>query len=206
MLKSRNPIIITLVSLITASACHRLPLSIGEGIDDAWRDPDGSGAGGTSAGGGTGGAPALDECDATYLSCLESGEQGMICRAIFDQCAGGTAGAGMSFAGAAGVGGSGGTGSGGASPDGTGAAGTGSGGASPDGTGAAGTGGYPANGGAAGGTGLDECDTTYVLCLESGELPEICRDELLRCEMIETGAGGVAGAGGTAGAGAMARD
>jgi hypothetical protein len=208
MLKSRNRIITTLLSLIAASACHRLPLSIGEGIDDAWHDPDGSGSAGTSAGGGSGGAPGLGECDATYLSCLESGEEGTFCRSIFDQCAGGTAGVP-------------GTGSGGGYPDGTGvagtggypaggteaagAAGTGSGGAYPDGTGAAGTGGYPANGGAAGGTGVDECDTTYGLCLESGELPEICRDELVRCEVSETGAG-AAGASGEAGNAGMARD
>jgi hypothetical protein len=213
MLKSRTPIITILLSLIAASACHRLPLSIGEGIDDAWHDPDGSGSAGTGTGGGTGGAPGLGECDATYLSCLESGEEGAVCRAVFDQCAGGTAG----------------TGSGGAYPDGTGvagaggypaggteaagAAGTGSGGAYPDGTGVAGAGGYPAGGypaggGSAGGNGLDECNTTYVLCLESGEQPEICRDELTRCELIETGTGGAAGASGEAGAGnaAMARD
>jgi len=223
MLKSRNPIITTLLSLIAASACHRLPLSIGDGIDDAWHNPDGSGSAGTGAGG-TGGAPDLGDCDATYLSCLESGEEGAICRDIFDRCAGGTAGTGSAgAAGVGGTGGSGGTGSGGAYPDGTGvagtggypaggtdtgAAGTGSGGAYPDGTGAAGTGSYPGSGGAAGGTGLDECDTTYVLCLESGELPEICRDELIRCELSETGAGGASGASGEAGASsaAMARD
>lgn len=236
MLKPRNPIIATLLSLIAASACHRLPLSIGEGIDDTWHDPDGSGSAGsgsagsgsagTGAGGATGGAAGLDECDATYLSCIESGLQESLCGPIFDQCAGGTAGAGMSFAGTAGTTGSpgaspGGTAvagaggypsggepaTGGASSSGTGVAGTAgsaSGGAYPDGTGAAGTGGYPAagepaNGGSAGSSGIDECNTTYALCLESGEQPEVCRDELIRCELFETGSGGAAGTSGQAG-------
>lgn len=197
MLKPRNPIITTVLTLIAASACHRLPLSIGDGIDDVWNGPGGSGAGGTSAGAGTGGAPGLGECDATYLACLESGEDGTICRALFERCDGGASGTGSGGAypdgtGTAGTGGY---------PDGTGAAGTGSGGAYPDGTGAAGRGGSAAGGGTAGAPGLDECNTTYVLCLESGELPEICRDELIRCELSETGAGGAAGAPGEAGGG-----
>jgi hypothetical protein len=180
MLKHRNPIITTFLSLIAASACHRLPISIGEGIDDGWHEPDGSGTAGTSSGG-AGGGPAED-CEGSYLSCLESGEDAMLCRALLERCDG-------SSVGTAGMGG---TGSAGA---------PGTGGAYPDGMGAAGAGGYPANGGAAGGTGLDECNNTYVLCLESGELPEICRDELLRCEMIETGTAGVGGGPAAAGSG-----
>jgi hypothetical protein len=125
-----------------------------------------------------GGGPAGDGCESVYVSCLDTGEDVTACRARFEQCDGGGAGAA----------GAGGTGSGG-SP--------GSGGAYPDG--AAGTGGHAGSGGGAGGAGLDECNATYVLCLESGELPDICRDGLIRCELSEAGTAGVGG--GPAGAG-----
>jgi hypothetical protein len=215
MLKHRTPLITALFSLVVASACERLPISIGDGYD-LLDPPDGTGSagspnGGTGGGSGTGtgtagvgGGPALGDCEITYQLCLESGEWPEICRAELSRCdiAGGNAGTGSGGApdgtGAAGAPGygSGGTGAGGA-PDGTGAAGTGAAGA-PDGTGVAGAGGT-GSGGAAGSPGLDECDSTYVLCLESGEQPEICRGELSRCELTETGGGG--GAPGVAGSG-----
>jgi hypothetical protein len=94
MLKPRNPIITTLISLIAASACHRLPLSIGEGIDDAWNNPDGTGSAGTGVAA-PGGAPDIGECEGEYSSCLASGEESTLCRALLERCAGGgTAGTG----------------------------------------------------------------------------------------------------------------
>src|SRR5688500_11943676 len=105
MFKPRTPIITTLLSLVAASACHRLPLSIGDGIDDAWNNPDGSGSAGTGSGG-TGGAPDVDGCEADYASCLESGEEGTLCRGLLERCVGaGTAGTGAGGIGSGGTGG-----------------------------------------------------------------------------------------------------
>jgi hypothetical protein len=191
MLKFRNPIIIPLLSVLAASACDRLPISLGEGID-MLNDPRGSaGSSSTSMGGapdGTdvGGGPMRD-CATAYLLCLESGEMPELCRDELARCetVDPTTGTSAGYAGT----GAGGYGSAGAPTDptgtsaghaGTGAGGYGSAGAPTDPTGAAGRG-----DGAAGTPGLDECEATYVLCLESGELVELCRAELSRCEPRE---------------------
>jgi hypothetical protein len=87
MVKHRHPITTIILTLIAASACERLPLSLGQGIDALSdpRDPSGS----NSAGGATsvGGASGFDDCNASYVRCLETGESPEICRDELDRCA-----------------------------------------------------------------------------------------------------------------------
>jgi hypothetical protein len=220
---SHTPLL--LLTLTAALACDRVPLSLGTGIDDLVDDDGsnsgtaGTGAGGSgSAGTGSGGAQG-DDCNDTYILCLESGELAEVCRDDLERCdyagypstagsggtstggigSGGYAGTGTAGTGAAGTG-AGGAGSGGYAGTGAAGAGTGAAGAGAGGYAGTGAGGTGAAGTGAGGASADECDITYQRCLESGELPEICRDDLERCDYADnSGAAGTGSGGGASG-------
>jgi hypothetical protein len=194
MLKHRHPITTILFMLIAASACERLPLSLGQGID-ALNDPRDSSQG-TSAGGAgatnasaVGGASAFDECNTSYVLCLESGESPEICRRLGDCTTSGVP-----------VGGA----SGGGTPalDGCNARYVTclESGESPevcrDNLDGCATSGVPVGGASGGGAAAsDECNASYVRCLESGESPEVCREDLARCEQPGQAVGGSSASG-----------
>lgn len=211
MLDKQHRFLSLALLLIGANACERLPLSLGQGVDGI-DDLLGGDSNGNAGAGGSGSTWGSDACNSEHAWCLASGEELDVCEQELGHCIDGSAGSSGEPApngGTAGFAGAGGSGVDVDPTSGTGSAGTGagvSGGASAGedpvagiagfaGTGGTGSDVDPSSGAGAGGAAGDECQITHRLCLESGELPEVCRDVYAGC-LPAAGAAGTGGAGG----------